>query len=158
MKLIIIASIHQPSTATFQLFDKLLLLSGGKTCYYGPVKDVPSYFGGIGYPVPPQTNPAEFILDIVSSDFASDKSSMQDDVTKIQTAWTRSSESGGLVRQSGELAEKNSRNIKMDETSRPGLLGITLSLLHRSFVKSYRDVVAYGIRIVMYMGTSSATI
>lgn len=157
MKLIIIASIHQPSTATFQLFDKLLLLSGGKTCYYGPVRDVPSYFGGIGYPVPPQTNPAEFILDIVSSDFASDKSSMQDDVTKIQTAWTRSSQSGGLVRQSGELAEKNSRNIKMDETSRPGLLGIILSLLHRSFIKSYRDVVAYGIRIVMYLGTSSAT-
>lgn len=29
---------------------------------------------------------------------------------------------------------------------------ITMSLLHRLFIKSYRDVVAYGIRIVMYLG------
>ncbi|BCS26628.1 putative ABC transporter [Aspergillus puulaauensis] len=151
-KLIIIVSIHQPSSATFQLFDKLLLLSDGKTCYYGPVKDVPPYFGGIGYPVPPQTNPAEFILDIVSSDFASDKPSMRDDVTKIQTAWAQSPQSSGLVHQSGELAEKNSRKITADETSHPGLLSLTLSLLYRSLIKSYRDVVAYGIRIVMYMG------
>lgn len=134
-----------------------MLLSGGKTCYYGPVKDVPPYFGGIGYPVPAQTNPAEFILDIVSSDFASDKPSMQDDVTKIQTAWAQSPQSSGLVHQSGELAEKNSRKITVDETSHPGLFSITLSLLYRSFIKSYRDVVAYGIRIVMYMGTSSVS-
>lgn len=39
-----------------------------------------------------------------------------------------------------------------DELSRPGVPSITLSLLHRLFIKSYRDVVAYGIRIVMYMG------
>jgi len=29
-RLVVIASIHQPSTATFELFDKLVLLSGGK--------------------------------------------------------------------------------------------------------------------------------
>jgi hypothetical protein len=27
------------------------------------------------------------------------------------------------------------------------------SLLHRLFIKSYRDVVAYGIRVVMYLGS-----
>ncbi|KAL3471932.1 P-loop containing nucleoside triphosphate hydrolase protein [Aspergillus californicus] len=151
-KLIIIASIHQPSTATFQLFDKLLLLSGGKTCYFGSVRDVPAYFGGIGYPVPSQTNPAEFILDIVSSDFVSSKTSTQDDVQRIQSAWIESPESRQLVQHSTELAEKGTRKVTVDEASRPSLFGITVSLLHRSFIKSYRDVVAYGIRIVMYMG------
>ncbi|KAL4760005.1 putative ABC transporter [Aspergillus foveolatus] len=151
-KLIIIASIHQPSTATFQLFDKLLLLSGGKTCYYGPVKQVPSYFGSIGYPIPPQTNPAEFILEIVSSDFMSDKNSMRNDVEAIQSAWARSPESSRLTQQRTELAEKGSRRVIVDEASRPGLFSITISLLHRLLIKSYRDVVAYGIRIVMYMG------
>ncbi|KAL4791564.1 P-loop containing nucleoside triphosphate hydrolase protein [Aspergillus venezuelensis] len=150
--LIIIASIHQPSTATFQLFDKLLLLSGGKTCYYGPVREVPSYFDRIGYPVPSHTNPAEYILDIVSSDFATEKSSAQDDVEKIQSAWAQSSESARLARQSSQLADKGSETVMSDEISRPGLLSITLSLLHRLFIKSYRDIVAYGIRIVMYMG------
>ncbi|KAL2830129.1 P-loop containing nucleoside triphosphate hydrolase protein [Aspergillus pseudoustus] len=151
-KLIIIASIHQPSTATFQLFDKLLLLSGGKACYFGPVREVPPYFNSVGYPVPPQTNPAEFILDMVSSDFVGDKPSAQDDVAKIQSAWAQSPESSGVAQQSVELAEKGSKNVTVDETSHPGLFSITFSLLHRLFIKSYRDVVAYGIRIVMYMG------
>ncbi|KAL4861518.1 hypothetical protein BDV12DRAFT_203929 [Aspergillus spectabilis] len=151
-KLIVIASIHQPSTAAFQLFDKLLLLSEGKTCYYGTVRDVPSYFGGIGYPVPTQTNPAEFILDIVSSDFVTDKASVQDEVGKIQLAWAQSPESDRVRQESAELFEKGSKKVIVNEGSRPGLFGITISLLHRLFIKSYRDVVAYGIRIAMYMG------
>lgn len=40
----------------------------------------------------------------------------------------------------------------MEDMTRPNGLSITLALLHRSFIKSYRDVVAYGIRIVMYLG------
>ncbi len=35
--LIVIASIHQPSTATFRLFDNVLLLSQGRTVYQGSV-------------------------------------------------------------------------------------------------------------------------
>lgn len=31
----VIASIHQPSSEVFQLFDRLYLLSGGKTVYFG---------------------------------------------------------------------------------------------------------------------------
>ena len=50
-KVIVIASIHQPSTTTFELFDKLMLLSRGKVCYNGPIKEVKKYFGGLGYDV-----------------------------------------------------------------------------------------------------------
>lgn len=50
------------------------------------------------------------------------------------------------------VSEKQAAKTEMDELSRPGILSITLTLLHRSFIKSYRDVVAYGIRIVMYLG------
>ena len=31
----LIASIHQPSTEVFSLFDSLFLLSGGRTVYFG---------------------------------------------------------------------------------------------------------------------------
>ncbi|CAI7570960.1 unnamed protein product [Penicillium glandicola] len=154
--LLIIASIHQPSTNTFQLFDKLLLLSAGKTCYFGPISAVESYFSGIGYPIPAYTNPAEFILDIVNSDFDGSKDLEDEErVEAIQTAWATSNEAKSITRQISERvgsAEKLASKDSMEETARPGTVSITMALLHRSFVKSYRDVIAYGIRIAMYLG------
>ena len=70
--ILIVASIHQPSTATFQLFDKMLLLSQGRTCYCGSVADVPRYFERAGLPISMYTNPAEHLLSITNSDFAQD--------------------------------------------------------------------------------------
>lgn len=40
--MIVIASIHQPNWDTFALFDKLLLLSQGKTMYFGPTSQCSS--------------------------------------------------------------------------------------------------------------------
>jgi ABC-type multidrug transport system ATPase subunit len=50
-KVLVVASIHQPSTTTFELFDKLMLLSRGQVCYNGPVRNVKNYFAGLGYDV-----------------------------------------------------------------------------------------------------------
>jgi ABC-type multidrug transport system ATPase subunit len=152
--IMIIASIHQPSTTTFQLFDKLLLLSGGRTCYFGPVQNIETYFREIDHPIPGNTNPAEFLLDIVSSDFSSGKESSQERVKEIQHAWAASAEAKAITRQVSEraqVAEKDTNQVMMEDMARPGPVRITTALLHRSFIKSYRDVVAYGIRIVMYL-------
>ncbi|KAJ5662792.1 hypothetical protein N7462_011718 [Penicillium macrosclerotiorum] len=153
--IIVIASIHQPSTTTFQLFDKLLLLSAGRTCYFGPVANVDNYFQQIGHPIPGYTNPAEFLLDIVSSDFGGGKDSALERVQRIQNAWVKSTEAVVLSRQVSErarLIEKEGDRSVGEDMARPGAITITAALLHRSFIKSYRDVVAYGIRIVMYLG------
>lgn len=37
------AQIHQPTPATFALFDKLLLMADGRTCFFGDVSDAPEY-------------------------------------------------------------------------------------------------------------------
>ncbi|KAJ5613318.1 hypothetical protein N7510_006512 [Penicillium lagena] len=153
--LIIIASIHQPSTTTFQLFDQLLLLSGGRTCFFGPISNVEGYFRDIGFPIPSQTNPAEFLLDIVSADFSSSKEAAQDRVQGIQSAWAESAEVYQLARQMSahvRATEKEHGKLSTEDLVRPGGIKIVTTLLHRSFIKSYRDVVAYGIRIVMYLG------
>ncbi|KAJ5189084.1 Aminoacyl-tRNA synthetase class 1a anticodon-binding [Penicillium cf. griseofulvum] len=153
--LLIIASIHQPSTSTFRLFDKLLLLSAGKTCYFGAISAVESYFSGIGYPIPANTNPAEFLLETVSSDFDNSKDLAEERVGAIQSAWANSNEAKSGTRQVSERVrstEKLVNNASLEETARVGMGSITVALLHRSFVKSYRDVIAYGIRIAMYLG------
>lgn len=48
--------------------------------------------------------------------------------------------------------EKEKDTVSAEDLRRPGPFTITKALLHRSWIKSYRDVVAYGIRIVMYLG------
>lgn len=62
-------SIHQPSTATFNMFDKVLFLSKGNLVFNGEVSQVARYFSESGYPIPAYFNPAEYVLDLINTDF-----------------------------------------------------------------------------------------
>lgn len=132
-----------------------MLLSAGRTCYFGPLAGIDGYFREIGHPIPGSTNPAEFLLDIVSSDFGNAKEVAQERVQLIQHSWAQSMEADAISRQIFDrfsVAEKDESRVDVEDIVRPGSIRITGALLHRSFIKSYRDVVAYGIRIVMYLG------
>ncbi|CAK9785424.1 ABC transporter [Cutaneotrichosporon oleaginosum] len=70
----IVCVIHQPSAALFAGFDNLLLLkAGGRTVFFGAVKDVPDYFSRNGITWPKDVNPAEFMIDVVSGDLSKDR-------------------------------------------------------------------------------------
>lgn len=157
--LIVIASIHQPSTSTFNLFDKLLLLSGGRTHFFGGVGDVGGYYGDIGCGMPVHVNPAEFLLELVNVDFSRDRVEAADRLEEMQRAWVRSErakELDGVVAETERRGAGGSVVVEMAE-EKPSLPSLVVTLLHRSFVKSYRDVVAYGIRVAMYFGESPPT-
>eukprot|EP00357_Protocruzia_adherens_P000286 CAMPEP_0115037682 /NCGR_PEP_ID=MMETSP0216-20121206/42956_1 /TAXON_ID=223996 /ORGANISM="Protocruzia adherens, Strain Boccale" /LENGTH=617 /DNA_ID=CAMNT_0002417933 /DNA_START=140 /DNA_END=1994 /DNA_ORIENTATION=+ len=62
---IVIATIHQPSSEIFFLFDKLVLLNLGKLVYQGPTKDSTSYFQSAGFSCPEFSNPAEYYMKIM---------------------------------------------------------------------------------------------
>ncbi len=67
----VLVTVHQPSAQLFAEFDQLLLLAkGGKTVYFGEIgenaKSLKSYFSRYGAPCPPETNPAEHMIDVVS--------------------------------------------------------------------------------------------
>lgn len=152
-QLVIISSIHQPSTTTYQQFDKLALLSQGKMCYFGPINDAPAYFCRINYPLPSGMSPAEFLLDLVNIDLDKDgeiKQRTQDVVDK----WKASPERKALEDEVDKAAISPSAKVDLSKVkqSRPNLWTVLLTNLHRSFTKAYRDVVVYGIRIVMYLG------
>jgi len=66
----IIVIIHNPSSQIFDLFDRLLLLANGKTMYMGESGRSVEYFKGRGFTCPPHFNHAEFLLTLVSTDFA----------------------------------------------------------------------------------------
>ncbi|KAF2841530.1 ABC transporter [Patellaria atrata CBS 101060] len=68
----ILCTIHQPNSALFENFDRLLLLQrGGQCVYFGDIgKDAHvliDYFHRYGADCPPDVNPAEWMLDAIGA-------------------------------------------------------------------------------------------
>ena len=61
----VIATIHQPSSEIFEMLDILVLLAKGHVVYYGPRKDVITYFDRLGYQCPQYTNIADYVVNRV---------------------------------------------------------------------------------------------
>ena len=63
----VVTIIHQPRFAIFQMFDTVLLLGmGGKTVYCGAAESALEYFSSLGFSIPPNENPADFFLDVIT--------------------------------------------------------------------------------------------
>lgn len=69
----VIASIHKPTTATFNLFSQLALFFAGR----------PPYFTTQGMPIPPLINVAEFLLDVCTTDFDNSRTDLSGDESRI---------------------------------------------------------------------------
>ncbi|KAI9820387.1 MAG: hypothetical protein M1827_006011 [Pycnora praestabilis] len=68
----ILCTIHQPNSALFENFDRLLLLQrGGECVYFGNIGkdavDLLDYFRRNGAYCPPKANPAEWMLDAIGA-------------------------------------------------------------------------------------------
>jgi ATP-binding cassette, subfamily G (WHITE), member 2, SNQ2 len=104
----ILCTIHQPNSALFENFDRLLLLQkGGECVYFGDIgKDAHhllDYFSRHGADCPPDANPAEWMLDAIGAGIApriGDKD------------W------GEIWRESDELAATKAEIIELKETRR----------------------------------------
>lgn len=105
-----------------------------------------------GLEVPQYVNPAEFLLELVNIDFAHDKEAARRRLLSLQAAWQtsrRANEASAAIM----AAEQAGGHFDIESAEKkPSMPSLTLTLLHRSFIKSYRDVVAYGIRLAMYLG------
>lgn len=64
----IICTIHQPRSDIFQMFDNIYMMVRGRVAYFGPLERISSYFRKIGYPIPSDMNPADFIIDLTHDD------------------------------------------------------------------------------------------
>ncbi|EKX39023.1 hypothetical protein GUITHDRAFT_76679 [Guillardia theta CCMP2712] len=64
----VVATIHQPSSDIFHMFDNLLLLASGRILYQGPSRSCMDYFATRGSPCPQFTNPADHIFMKVLND------------------------------------------------------------------------------------------
>jgi hypothetical protein len=101
--------------------------------------------------MPLYTNPAEYVIQLVNTDFSRDHAKSTQQLAHLHNAWLTSSAATTLPTPATTSATTSTLLPTNTNDSANPLL-IPLTLIHRSFIKSYRDVVAYGIRIAMYIG------
>lgn len=91
----VIITIHQPKSSIWDMFDNVILLTKGSPAYAGRAKDCLGYFAKLGHDMPAFTNPAEYLIDVVSVDNRSEdaESAAQARVDHIIEAWREHSTS-----------------------------------------------------------------
>ncbi|KAL7098164.1 hypothetical protein ACP275_09G000100 [Erythranthe tilingii] len=166
----VIASIHQPSSEVFELFDRLYLLSGGKTVYFGQASEAYEFFAQAGFPCPALRNPSDHFLRCINSDFdkvkATLKGSMKirfesndDPLEKITTAeairtLVGSYQTSQYCFSAKEKIEEISRikgTVLDSGGSQASFLMQAFTLTIRSFVNMSRDFGYYWLRLVIYI-------
>uniref|UniRef100_A0ACD5TP00 Uncharacterized protein n=1 Tax=Avena sativa TaxID=4498 RepID=A0ACD5TP00_AVESA len=166
----VLASIHQPSSEVFELFDRLFLLSGGKTVYFGQASAACEFFAQAGYPCPPLRNLSDHFLRCINADFdkvkATLKGSMKMRFEKPDDPLERTTTSEAIRRLFSYYQHSQYYFVarqKVDEMARVkgtildaggsqasfGMQAFTLT--KRSFVNMSRDFGYYWLRLVIYI-------
>lgn len=60
----VLFTIHQPASEIFNNFDQVILMNHGRVMYQGSVKTAPTYFETCGHAIPPNYNPADWIMSV----------------------------------------------------------------------------------------------
>ncbi|XP_042053687.1 ABC transporter G family member 11-like [Salvia splendens] len=163
----VIASIHQPSSEVFELFDKLCLLSRGRTVYFGEASEAHEFFGGAGFPCPEFRNPADHFIRCINSDFDKVKETLlrstvatdDDPLDKITAAEAieilvdsyRSSEYCSAANEKIEEMSKVEGGDVDFGGSEASFLRQAFTLTQRSFINMWRDFGYYWLRLVVYI-------
>lgn len=62
----VVATIHQPSSQVFGLFDELIVMAQGRVAFSASAAEAVTHFDSLGFPVPPNYNPADHLMEILS--------------------------------------------------------------------------------------------
>ncbi|PWZ22313.1 hypothetical protein Zm00014a_005800 [Zea mays] len=173
----VIASVHQPSSEVFLLFDCLYLLSGGRTVYFGKASEACEvkalFFAQAGFPCPPMRNPSDHFLRCINSDFDKVKATLKG---SMKAKFERSNDDDPLEKMTTSEAMRRLTSYyqhsqchinaqqKVDEMARlkgtvldPGggsqasFLMQAFTLTKRSFVNMSRDFGYYWLRLIIYI-------
>ena len=149
----LIATIHQPSTETFNLFTHVLLLGAGSTVFFGSVSEAIDHFAAIGYPIPSYCNPADEFLRLTNIDFSSNcKDEELKRVKNMCSSYESSKHAKNVISQ---IETEISHDHHMDTVShhiqeRASFAVATETLVRRALLNALKNPLAYWVRVVMY--------
>jgi ABC-type multidrug transport system ATPase subunit len=138
----IVCTIHQPSSAVYNGFDRVMLLSQGKVAFLGNAADALPHFTDAGFPMPPNTNPAEFMLDLVNAEFTDPES-----VREVLDAW----ESKAKKVDVDASRRVEAKGLPTSYVTGTSLASQTMTLFRRHGILTFRDPTLYIGRMIMFL-------
>lgn len=141
---LVITVIHQPRSSIYEMFDKLLILSEGRTMYTGGATEAVDYFASLGYTCPDAFNPADYFLDLLSPDNRS-KDSEEETSNRINflgQKWLEYSVSSKHSELNKDVLDEDFRSVQLIGSANTWKKTIrnTSLLFWRSFVQQARDI------------------
>jgi len=141
----VITTIHQPPTQVYNTFDRLMLLTQGRTAYFGTIDKAISYFGNIGYQCPRKSNPSDYFLEAINSDFTDAK-----EVSQICDEFERSIEHNEIKNDIETLSKiPSDGKLEHHKDYRVNTLQQFIILFQRSFINNFKDPIVFTSRYVV---------
>ncbi|KAF1785498.1 P-loop containing nucleoside triphosphate hydrolase [Phytophthora cactorum] len=129
----VIATIHQPSSEVFTLFDQLYLLSDGSPVYQGKALESVDYFASLGYACPSLMNPTDYFMkQLVVMDRATDADGVAR-VDKLKKEWSQCQTMPQLKSPDGDMKVEDFQDSRLNFFGQIGVLA------HRNVVRFVRD-------------------
>lgn len=128
----VICCIHQPSAKMLQKFDKILLLSLGRTIFFGSLPEITDHLNEHGFYCPEQENPADWILDVISVDNSNGGVNRQESlerISRLHTAWE--------VIEAANTGEFHRRTASLSQSTRARSWAARMTASVRSFVSTH---------------------
>ncbi|KAI5385994.1 ABC transporter G family member 1 [Lathyrus oleraceus] len=152
----IVASIHQPSSQVFELFDDLCLLSSGETVYFGPASEANQFFSSNGFPCPTLYNPSDHYLRIINKDFEqnTEEGFESEKAIGILVNSYKASEMKSQVQTEVTNISKLDLGVIKNRRIHAPFLTQCMVLIKRSSLQLYRDISNYWLRLVVFIAIS----
>ncbi len=147
----VVATIHQPSTETFELFTHLLVLGQGSTVYFGPREDAIPFFESAGHPIPLRSNPSDVYLQLTNLDFVMDRQEGKERVASLCTAFAKSEPHENTLAEIHQLTANPAPQPFDSVDYVNGFFHQTKVLMSRALLNAAKNPLSYWIRVAMYV-------
>jgi ABC-type multidrug transport system ATPase subunit len=148
----VLATIHQPSSETFDLFSHLLILGAGSTVFFGTREEAIVHFQKIERPIPSYANPSDVYLQMTNVDFEDDR---EIGIMKVKGLIEAYKESSFGIECQNHINDINSDSKKDPNgkkgTYENGFWHQTGTLMDRAFLNAVKNPLSYWVRVAMYV-------
>ncbi|KAI8438126.1 hypothetical protein MSG28_010754 [Choristoneura fumiferana] len=121
---LVICSVHQPASGTFELFHQLVLLAGGRTAFHGTIEQADHFFASLNFKCPLGFNAAEYYVTLLGIQMDKEMES-RERIRKICDEYQRSDIAAEIESQVADIRDElDYFNGEIDEK----LVGLVISI------------------------------